>query len=289
MKDIFKLLRPHQYIKNSFVLLGVLFGHQWSSTSLSEAFIAFIAFCLIASSVYILNDIMDIEADRNHPIKCNRPLPSGKVSLSLAKTLLTLLVISSLILSFTVSLWALIFISSYFVMNIFYSWKLKHVVILDVFIISAGFMLRILTGTVGLGIEPTAWLLLCGLMVTLFLGFSKRRAELLTIQNMSSDSGMTRKVLDNYSPIMLEQYIGITAACTIISFGLYTVSPQTIELHGSDNLIYTLPFVVYGIFRYLYLLHSQKKGNDTAKDLVTDKHMLITVVLWIIATIWVLI
>lgn len=289
MKDILKLLRPHQYIKNGFVLLGVLFGHHWSIDALSEALMAFVAFCLIASSVYILNDIMDIDADRNHPTKCNRPLPSGKVSVPLAKTLLALLVISSFILSYTVSLWALIFISFYFVMNIFYSWKLKHVVILDVFIISAGFMLRILTGTIGLGIDPTAWLLLCGLMVTLFLGFSKRRAELLTIQNMYPNSGMTRKVLDDYSPIMLEQYIGITAACTIISFGLYTVSPQTIELHGSDNLIYTLPFVVYGIFRYLYLLHSQKKGNDTAKDLVTDKHMLITVVLWIIATIWVLV
>jgi len=289
MKDILKLLRPHQYIKNGFVFLGVLFGHHWSIDALSEALMAFVAFCLIASSVYILNDIMDIDADKNHPTKCNRPLPSGKVSVPLAKTLLALLVISSFILSYTVSLWALIFISLYFVMNIFYSWKLKHVVILDVFIISAGFMLRILTGTVGLGIDPTAWLLLCGLMVTLFLGFSKRRAELLTIQNMDPNSGMTRKVLDDYSPIMLEQYIGITAACTIMSFGLYTVSPQTIELHGSDNLIYTLPFVVYGIFRYLYLLHSQKKGNDTAKDLVTDKHMLITVVLWIIATIWVLI
>jgi len=289
MKDILKLLRPHQYIKNGFVFLGVLFGHHWSMQALSEASMAFVAFCLIASSVYILNDIMDIDADRNHPTKCNRPLPSGKVSVPLAKILLALLVISSFILSYTVSLWALVFISLYFVMNIFYSWKLKHVVILDVFIISAGFMLRILTGTVGLGIDPTAWLLLCGLMVTLFLGFSKRRAELLTIQNMDPNSGMTRKVLDDYSPIMLEQYIGITAACTIISFGLYTVSPQTIELHGSDNLIYTLPFVVYGIFRYLYLLHSQKKGNDTAKDLVTDKHMLITVVLWIIATIWVLV
>jgi len=174
-------------------------------------------------------------------------------------------------------------------MNIFYSWKLKHIVILDVFIISAGFMLRILTGTIGLGIEPTAWLLLCGLMITLLLGFSKRRAELLTVESLDLDENITRKVLEDYSPIVLEQYIGITAACTIMSFGLYTVSPQTIELHGSDNLIYTLPFVVYGIFRYLYLLHSQKKGNDTAKDLVTDKHMLITVVLWIIATIWVLI
>lgn len=289
MINLIKLLRPHQYIKNGFVLIGVLFGHQWTIDSISKALLAFIAFCLIASSVYILNDIMDIEADRSHPSKRNRPLPSGKVSLSTAKIFLVILVMGAFTLSYLVSMWALVFISIYFIMNIFYSWKLKHIVILDVFIISAGFMLRILTGTIGLGIEPTAWLLLCGLMITLLLGFSKRRAELLTVESLDLDENITRKVLEDYSPIVLEQYIGITAACTIMSFGLYTVSPQTINLHGTDKLIYTLPFVIYGIFRYLYLLHNKKKGNDTAKDLITDNHMLITVVLWIIATIWVLV
>lgn len=288
MIHIIKLLRPHQYIKNGFVFLGPLFGHQWSILTITQATLAFIAFCLMSSAVYVLNDIVDIHADKEHPTKCKRPLPSGKVSIPLAKFLLVALVICSTILSYTVSLWVTLFVSIYFLMNILYSWKLKHIVILDVFIISAGFMLRILTGTVGLGIDPTAWLLLCGLMVTLFLGFSKRRAELLVLESSGADSNITRKVLDDYSPALLEQFIGITAACTILSFGLYTVSPQTIALHGTDDLIYTLPFVIYGVFRYLFLLHHKAKGSDTAKDLLTDWHLLITVVFWLATTVWIL-
>jgi len=288
MHPVIKLLRPHQYIKNGFVLLGPLFSHQWSSQTLTEAALAFFAFCCMASAVYILNDIMDVDADREHPIKCNRPLPSGQISLSIAKTLLIGMLCASLVLSLAVSLWSTLFVSIYFVMNILYSWRLKHVVILDVFIISTGFMLRILAGTVGLGIAPSVWLLLCGLMVTLFLGFSKRRAELLMLENSGGSSNLTRKVLDDYSPALLEQFISVTAACTILSFGLYTVSPQTIALHGTDNLIYTLPFVIYGIFRYLFLLHHKAKGNDTAKDLLTDWHLLLTVFAWIVTTLWVL-
>lgn len=288
MYSVIKLLRPHQYIKNGFVLLGTLFAHQWSTQTLTEAALAFFAFCCMASAVYILNDIMDIDADREHPVKCRRPLPSGQVSLALAKALLVGMIISSVLLSLAVSLWVTLFVSIYFVMNILYSWRLKHVVILDVFIISAGFMLRILAGTVGLGIAPSAWLLLCGLMVTLFLGFSKRRAELLMLESSTGSANLTRKVLDDYSPAMLEQFISVTAACTVLSFGLYTMSPQTIALHGTEDLIYTLPFVIYGIFRYLFLLHHKAKGNDTAKDLLTDWHLLITVFAWVVTTLWVL-
>lgn len=288
MYPVIKLLRPHQYIKNGFVLLGPLFAHQWSAQTLTEAALAFFAFCCMASAVYILNDMMDIDADREHPIKCRRPLPSGQISLSLARTLMVGMVVGSVLLSLVVSLWVTLFVLIYFVINILYSWRLKHIVVLDVFIISAGFMLRILAGTVGLGISPSAWLLLCGLMVTLFLGFSKRRAELLMLENSDGNSTLTRKVLDDYSPAVLEQYISITAACTVLSFGLYTVSPQTIALHGTENLIYTLPFVIYGIFRYLFLLHHKAKGNDTAKDLLTDAHLLLTVLAWITTTLWVL-
>lgn len=288
MYPIIKLLRPHQYIKNGFVLLGPLFAHQWSTQTLTQAALAFFAFCCMASAVYVLNDLMDIDADREHPIKCHRPLPSGQISLSLAKLLLLGMFIGSILLSLAVSPWVTLFILIYFAMNILYSWRLKHVVILDVFIISAGFMLRILAGTVGLGIAPSVWLLLCGLMVTLFLGFSKRRSELLMLESSGESSNLTRKVLDDYSPAMLEQFISVTAACTILSFGLYTMSPQTIALHGTENLIYTLPFVIYGIFRYLFLLHHKAKGNDTAKDLLTDWHLLVTVLAWVATTLWVL-
>lgn len=289
MKAIVKLIRPHQYIKNGFVFLGPLFSHQWDLTTLSESLIAFFAFCAMASAVYVLNDIVDVEADRAHPVKCKRPLPSGLVSMVTAKLLLVVLLVASLVLSSFVSIYVAAFTLSYFIINVFYSWRLKHIVILDVFLISSGFMLRILSGTIGLGIAPSVWLLLCGLMITLFLGFAKRRAELLMLEaSDEKDKGLTRRVLDDYSPTILEQFIGITAACTILSYGLYTVSPQTIALHGSDNLIATLPFVVYGIFRYLFLLHRKQKGNDTAKDLIQDPHLIITVVLWALTTIWVL-
>ncbi|WP_346301502.1 decaprenyl-phosphate phosphoribosyltransferase [Halomonas sp. BM-2019] len=289
MRSFLKLVRPHQYLKNGFVLLGPLFAHQWDFVTLSQALLAFLAFCCMASAVYVLNDIMDIEADRAHPVKCRRPLPSGAISLGTAKRLLTGLVVGSLVLSLLVSGWITLFVASYFVINIFYSWHLKHVVILDVFLISSGFMLRILAGTVGLGIAPSAWLLLCGLMVTLFLGFAKRRAELLMLEATDvANNGLTRRVLDDYSPEMLEQFIAVTAACTILAYGLYTMSPQTVAIHGSDHLIYTLPFVAYGIFRYLFLLHRRAKGNDTAKDLIQDRHLLITVVAWVATTVWVL-
>lgn len=289
MRSVLKLVRPHQYLKNGFVLLGPLFAHQWDLVTLSQALLAFLAFCCMASAVYVLNDIMDIEADRAHPVKCRRPLPSGAISLGTAKRLLAGLVVGSVVLSLLVSGWVTLFVASYFVINIFYSWHLKHVVILDVFLISSGFMLRILAGTVGLGIAPSAWLLLCGLMVTLFLGFAKRRAELLMLEaTEGANNGLARRVLDDYSPEMLEQFIAVTAACTILSYGLYTVSPKTVAIHGSDDLIVTLPFVVYGIFRYLFLLHRRDKGNDTAKDLVQDRHLLVTVAAWVGTTLWVL-
>lgn len=290
MRAIIKLLRPHQYLKNGFVLIGPLFASQWDASTLIQVTISFLAFCAMASAVYVLNDLLDIESDRVHPVKRNRPLPSGTVSPRFAKGLFVGLVVISILLAVQVSQWVMAFVVIYLVINLFYSWRLKHVVILDVFLISSGFMLRILTGTVGLGIAPSSWLLLCGLMVTLFLGFAKRRAELMMIQfaNSESSGNSSRKVLDDYSAEILDQFLAVTAACTVISYGLYTVSSQTVELHGDTNLIYTLPFVIYGIFRYVFLLHQKSRGNDTAKDLVTDPHLLITGLGWFATTLWAL-
>lgn len=284
-----KLLRPHQYVKNGFVLVGPLFAQQRDAATLANVGLAFTAFCLMASAVYILNDLIDVAADREHPIKRERPLPSGQISMAAARLLLGLLVVGAIVISMLVGLWVTFFVVCYFLMNIAYSWKLKHIVILDVFVISIGFMLRILVGTIGLAIAPSSWLLLCGMMVTLFLGFAKRRAELLMLEGVSiQNDNLTRKVLADYSPALLDQLITATATSTILTYGLYTVSPSTIALHGSEALIYTLPFVMYGIFRYLFLLNHRTKGNDTARDLVTDAHLLITALGWVIATIWVL-
>ncbi|MFV9474288.1 decaprenyl-phosphate phosphoribosyltransferase [Advenella sp. RU8] len=289
MPPLIKLIRPHQYLKNSFVFIGPLFAHQWDLSTLYESMMTFAAFCAMASAVYILNDLVDVETDRAHPIKCKRPIASREISPHRAKMLLVALFLTSVGLSISVSIYVAACTISYFIINIFYSLNLKHIVILDVFLISSGFMLRILAGTLGLGIAPSAWLLLCGLMITLFMGFSKRRAELLMLKGGDKqDQALTRRVLDDYSPIILEQYIAITAAGTILSYGLYTVSPKTIQLHNTENLILTLPFVMYGIFRYIFLLHRHSKGNDTAKDLLQDPHLLITVILWFVITLWIL-
>ena len=283
MIDLLRLMRPHQWIKNTFVLTGLLFGHAWHNPVLvTQAIIAFVAFCLISSTIYIINDIVDIEQDRHHPSKRKRPLPSGKLKISTAAIFALVLGATALTLASFASTTVVVILLIYAVMNIAYSLKLKHVVILDVFIIATGFMLRILAGTLGLGIPPSQWLLLCGLMVTLFLGFSKRRAEIIAL---SADKTAHRKVLQEYSPVLLDKMIVVTAAGLIMSYSLYTMNPETIRIHGTPNLIYTVPFVIYGVFRYIYLLHHQSSGGDPSKDLVRDPHMLIVLLGWLITTV----
>ena len=281
--DLLRLMRPHQWVKNSFVLTGLIFGHAWHSPTLViQAFTAFAAFCLISSTIYVINDIIDIEEDKHHPTKRNRPLPSGKLTISTAAIFAVILGVAGLLLAALASYKVVIILVIYGLMNLAYSIKLKHIVILDVFIIAAGFMLRILAGTLGLGIPPSQWLLLCGLMVTLFLGFSKRRAEIIVL---SDDKSAHRKVLEDYSPVLLDKMIVITAAGLIMSYSLYTMSAETILIHRTANLVYTVPFVIYGVFRYIYLLHQQRSGGDPSRDLVRDPHMLTVLLAWFIITI----
>ncbi|MDX2165109.1 MAG: decaprenyl-phosphate phosphoribosyltransferase [Gammaproteobacteria bacterium] len=285
MTSLIKLLRPHQWIKNIFVLTGLIFANAWSDIhTIILVFLATAAFCMMSSAVYVYNDIVDIEQDRLHPSKKHRPLPSGKISFSTAQLILGILFIAAISVGLVVSWQAALILLSYFVLNVAYTHSLKHIVILDVFSISLGFMLRILAGTVGVGIAPSQWLLFCGLMITLFLGFTKRRAEGKLI---GKDLHFTREVLNDYNQVFLDKMIGITASCSVIGYGLYTMSDKTVLEHHTQNLIYTLPFVVYGIFRYLYLLHRplENKGEDMARDLVKDKHLLVTFLLWLVSTI----
>jgi 4-hydroxybenzoate polyprenyltransferase len=281
--DLLRLMRPHQWVKNAFVFTGLLFGHAWHDPNLvTQVIIAFAAFCLVSSAVYILNDIVDLEQDRLHPKKCLRPLAAGQVGISAAVIFAALLGAMGLALAYSASPKVLIILVAYALMNIAYSLRLKHVVILDIFIIATGFMLRILAGTLGVGIPPSQWLLLCGLMVTLFLGFTKRRAEIIAL---AEDKSSHRKVLEHYSPVLLDKMIGITASGVIMSYSLYTMNADTIRIHGTAYLIYTVPFVMYGVFRYIYLLHHQSRGGDPSHDLVRDPHLFIVVGAWLVATI----
>lgn len=279
-----RLLRPHQWMKNGFVLVGLFFGHAWDQPGLLlKAFAATAAFCLLSSSVYIFNDLIDREQDRLHPQKRNRPLASGAISVPFALVLLAICLGLSLDIVFRVVGHAQWVFFTYLCVNIAYTLKLKHVVILDVFLISAGFMLRLLAGTLALGIPPSQWLLLCGLMLTLFLGFAKRRAELNAMRTDAGAARTHRRVLEQYSPPLLDQLISIAVACTVLSYSLYTVSAETVALHGA-HLWITVPFVLYGLFRYLYLLHRRGGGGDAAEALLTDPHLIAAVVGWILVS-----
>jgi 4-hydroxybenzoate polyprenyltransferase len=286
MKKLFELLRlmrPYQWVKNVFVFTGLLFGHAWHDPHLvSQVIIVFIAFCLVSSAVYTINDIVDLEQDRHHPKKYKRPLASGLVSIPAAAVLAALLGTLGFGLAYFAAPTVLVILIGYALMNVAYSLRFKHVVILDVFIIATGFMLRILAGTLGVGIPPSQWLLLCGLMVTLFLGFTKRRAEIIAL---TDNKNAHRKVLEHYSPVLLDKMIVITASGMIMSYSLYTMNADTIRIHGTANLIYTVPFVMYGVFRYIYLLHHQSQGGDPSHDLVRDPHLFVVVGAWLVTTV----
>ena len=273
LKFYLKLLRPHQWVKNIFVFTGLIFANAWHSPDIVYAvFVAGAAFCLMSSAVYIYNDLIDIEQDKIHPVKQHRVIPSGKIKPIMAINSIVILIMASIFIGFLGSIQMVLILISYFVLNIAYSHYLKHKVILDVFAIALGFMLRILAGTVGAGIPPSQWLLFCGLMITLFLGFTKRQAE---INITGNDLHFTRTVLKEYSHVFLDKMISITASCSILGYGLYTMNSK------NHYLIYTLPLVIYGIFRYSYIINSE----DIVKDLCNDKPLLITGIVWLVLTV----
>ncbi|HZR70236.1 MAG TPA: decaprenyl-phosphate phosphoribosyltransferase [Burkholderiales bacterium] len=282
-RDLARLMRPHQWVKNGFVFIGLIFGHAWGVPELVlAAVLAAAGFSLAASAIYIVNDFADRARDRLHPTKRRRPLASGRVTPAAALALAAALAVSGGALAFAAGPKVLAVVTLYVLMNLGYTFGLKGVVILDVFIISAGFMLRILAGTLGIGVPPSQWLLLCGFLLTLFLGFTKRRAEMLAL---SGDMLAHRKSLSQYGGEMLDKLIGICGAGVIMSYSLYTMNPDTVRMHGTSALIYTVPFVVYGMFRYLYLLHRESAGTDTSRDLARDPHMLGAVGGWLLATV----
>jgi 4-hydroxybenzoate polyprenyltransferase len=284
--ELLRLLRPHQWVKNGFVFVGLLFGQIDDDLALvRNVLLAAAAFCLMSSCVYTLNDVLDRGADRAHPLKRKRPLANGTVSTGQAYALAFACGAAGLALGAKTSGIVVAILLTYLALNLAYSAGLKNIAILDVFIIAAGFMLRIFAGTWGVNIAPSSWLLLCGLLLTVFLGFAKRRAELMASDANGSSGASQRAVLHDYTPALLDTMMAISAAGVIVSYSLYTVSPDTIALHRTDKLIYTLPFVLYGIFRYIFLVH-RGRGEDPAWALLTDAHLLIVGVLWLGVTLW---
>lgn len=289
VRDLIRLMRPYQWVKNGFVLVGLLFGHGWSDAAQVAAVVQmFMAFCLASSGVYVMNDVHDREADRAHPRKRHRPVASGAVGVREAVIWVILLCGSALPLAASVSMAGMAIVAAYIILNVAYSNGLKHVAVLDVFLIAAGFMLRILAGTTGVDIDPSPWLLGCGMMLTLFLGFAKRRAEFATLDSGpdGENGAVQRPSLDGYTPALLDRLIAISAAGAVIGYAFYSLDSRTIELHGTSKLILTLPFVIYGLFRYLFALYRSGAGADPARDLLRDPHLLGALCGWVLVTWW---
>lgn len=276
---LIELMRPKQWIKNLFCFAAILFAGKLTDLNLLLInIIAFFAFCGISSCVYIVNDISDIESDRIHKIKRFRPLASGDVSINEAKILLLLLFVATVILSLQLNWGFQIVILFYFIINLFYSLKVKNVVLLDVFFISIGFMLRVISGAFAIDVSISNWMIITTIFISLFLAISKRRAELS--QADLEDVGKQRKVLASYSIPFTDQLNTVAATGTIISYALYTVSDKATETFGTDHLIYTTPFVIYGIFRYMYLTHQKNLGESPSSIITKDLPIIINSILW---------
>jgi len=281
IKSYVKLLRVPQWIKNFFVFVPLIFSkHIFDINYVGTALLGFMAFCFTSSIVYIINDMMDVEADRMHPVKKNRPIASGKISvLNAGMTAVVLLALTiGWFIYFGVNQYFIFCIISYFIINFLYSVKLKHMVLLDIFSIAAGFMLRVLSGGLIINVYISSWLILTTMFISLFLAIMKRYSELDVVSE--NDTKSTRKVLEQYSKSFTQQMAVIAAAATIICYALYTVSERTIKAFNTENLIYTTPFVVFGIFRYMYLVYMDKKGENTTEVMMTDIPMITNVVLY---------
>lgn len=281
MKAIWRSLRPGQWTKNLFIFAGILFSQNvFNSPLLLKVIFAFLVFCLLSGAVYIFNDLIDLEQDRRHPVKSQRPIAVGKLKIPYAILAFVLFSLFSLWMAYYLGLPFFLGALSYFLLQIVYSLFLKRMVVLDVFAIAFGFVLRVVAGAVVIDVEISSWLLICTILLALLLGFSKRRHELVLLEEEAENH---RRALTQYSPYLLDQMISVVTAGTVVAYVLYTMSEETIAKFGTKNLIFTVPFVLYGIFRYLYLVHRKGAGGNPEKILVTDKPLMINILLWVIA------
>lgn len=279
-------MRPRQWIKNGLVLAALVFARQWSDPrACLAAALAFIAFCCLASFTYLLNDIRDLDEDRLHPTKRHRPLASGNLRVPSAAVAGLILLGAGLVLGFAVNMPTGAVGATYVAITVLYQLSLKDVVILDVLAIASGFVLRAVAGATAIRAEISPWLLVCTVQLALFLALGKRRQEIVLLGDQAPNH---RASLAHYSTYLLDQMIAVVTASTVMSYALYTISERTVSIVGSTNMLYTLPFVIYGIFRYLYLIHTQGEGDAPDRLLLSDKPLLLAVLLYVIAVLIIL-
>lgn len=285
-KDLVNSLRPQQWVKNLLVFAALVFAKKLGSLqAVEQALLGFLCFCFLSSAAYLINDVIDVDSDRQHPLKSQRPISSGRVSKSIALSLAFLLLTTALLVSFWLSFMFGLGALSFLFLTTLYSVSLKHVVILDVMAVSAGFVLRAVAGALAIEVEISSWLLVCTLLLALFLSLGKRRHELVLLEEEATSH---RKILTEYSPYFLDQMIAVVTASTVVAYCFYTLSPEIEEKFETKFLSLTIPFVLYGVFRYLYLIHQKESGGNPTQMLLADKPILVNIILWILTVLVIL-
>lgn len=286
IRSVITLLRPYQWVKNVLVFSGLIFSNSlFNNQNVLISLAGFIIFCLTSSSVYILNDLKDVQHDRLHPLKKFRPIASGRVTPVAAIAIMAILLPLCLISAWLLNYKFFLIIVFYVCLNIAYSAGLKKIVILDVMIVAMGFLLRAFAGCVIINVEVTPWLFICTLSLALTLSFGKRRNELNTLKLNAQNH---RDTLKFYSEKLLDIILTICSATTIVTYSLYTMAIETVSRFGTQKLIFTMPFVMYGVFRYLYVIYTQNKGGDPTTLLIKDLPSIINIILWIMCVVYVI-
>jgi len=282
MKIYFELLRPKQWVKNFFVFGAIIFARKFLVLDdLWKTLAAFGLFCAVSSSIYIINDIFDRKEDALHPEKKDRPIASGRVSVGAGWVWAGGLGLLGLLGAFGINQYLGVVVLAYFVLNFCYSVVLKHIVILDVIVVALGFVLRVAAGAAAILVPVSPWIIITTLLLALFMALAKRRHELGLLEGSSSKH---RRILAEYNPAFLDQMIGVVTTSTLITYALYTMSAETIKHTGTDKLILTVPIVLYGIFRYQYLVYKKEQGGNPTKMMLTDRPLIVAVLLWVIVS-----
>lgn len=280
-KNIFAALRLRQWIKNLLIFSALIFSGKLIETHfLLKTILAFLSFSLTVSGIYLLNDCVDLKQDLNHPVKKNRPLAKGLISLTESILTAVILFFISIAIAYFIDfnfVWILVI---YIFLNLLYSKYIKHIIIVDVLFLSLFFIIRVLAGALIIDVTASFWLIICTFMLATFIGFGKRRHELVMLDKIAKEH---RKVLQYYDAYFLDQMMAIVTTSTLITFIMYTVSAEAVANFGSVKLLYTTPFVLYGIFRYLYLIHCKHEGGDPATLIVNDIPMIINMFLWVVS------
>ncbi len=276
---LIRSMRPVQWLKNGFVLSPIIFsGRIAEPDAWVRSLLAVVAFCAASSATYLLNDVLDREADRAHPTKRTRPIAAGEVTAGAALAAAVVLAALAAALAVALGGWFAAVLAAYLGLTALYSVVLKEAVFVDVLVVAVGFVLRVVGGAVAIDVPVSRWLLLCAYLLALYLALGKRRAELALL---GEEAGNHRVVLGHYTLPMVDQAISVVLGATVLAYALYTVAPDTVAKVGSEWLMATVPVVLYGLFRYLYLLHQHELGGSPTRVLITDRPLLVCVVVWL--------